>query len=252
MEDRIDYTLPLGPIGSALAERSVKRTLQRLFDYRHYILGSDLALQKRLKIKEEKRILISGSSGLIGSALVPFLGVIMSNDGSNDDDGSDSDYASIPSIVRLFRNGQYQKTSKNSITWDPASGKVPVKELEGFNAVIHLAGEKLFGRWNESKKQMIRDSRIKSTQLLCDALSRLKSPPSVLICASAIGYYGNDRGKEILTEQSKPGSGFLSKVCQEWEDACDLASNAGIRVVNMRFGLVLTPRGGFLKKRLGP
>jgi uncharacterized protein (TIGR01777 family) len=125
-------------------------------------------------------------------------------------------------------------------------------KLEGLDAVVHLAGENIAeGSWTAEKKARIRDSRVKGTRLVSKALAGLNQKPRVLVCASAIGFYG-DRGAEILTEQSPAGSGFLADVCQEWEAATEPAAQAGIRVVNMRIGIVLTPRGGALQKMLLP
>jgi len=123
--------------------------------------------------------------------------------------------------------------------------------VSGFEAVIHLAGESVVGRWNENKKNAIRDSRVKGTTHLATALAETDSPPRVFICASAIGFYGN-RGEELLNEASAPGKGFLPEVCQKWEAASGIAARAGIRTVNLRIGMVLSPRGGALEKMLTP
>jgi uncharacterized protein (TIGR01777 family) len=124
--------------------------------------------------------------------------------------------------------------------------------LEGLDAVVHLAGENPASeRWSEAKKARIRDSRVQGTSLLVTSLGRLERPPRLLVCASAIGYYG-DRGDEILTEESPPGRGFLAGVCVEWEAAAARAAAAGLRVVSLRFGIVLTPAGDALQRMLGP
>jgi len=123
--------------------------------------------------------------------------------------------------------------------------------LNGFDAVVHLAGENIAGRWSQAKKAAIRDSRIKGTRLLAETLTRANQPPRVMVSASAIGFYG-DRGDVILDEKATMGSGFLADVCKEWEDATKPASDAGIRVVNLRIGVVLTPAGGALAKMLTP
>jgi uncharacterized protein (TIGR01777 family) len=170
---------------------------------------------------------------LIGSSLVPLLTA-----------------AGEHTITRLARpSSDRNNTNSHSIVWDPSDDKVNVKELEGFDVVIHLAGENIFGRWTDSKKQRILKSRINSTRLLCDSLIKLANPPSTLICASATGFYGN-QGNEVLTEESKQGFGFLSDVCRKWEESTETARDAGIRVVNTRFGVVLTPKGGMLQKLL--
>ena len=155
------------------------------------------------------KILISGTSGLIGSALCAYL--------------SEKGH-------QIFKLKRDQEIS-----------------LESFDAVIHLAGESIAGRWNEKKKEEIRNSRIESTKKLGRALSQLKHPPKVFICASAIGFYG-DRGDELLTEESTRGKGFLSDVCVDWE----AASLNEIRTANLRFGIVLSPNGGALKQMLVP
>ena len=123
-------------------------------------------------------------------------------------------------------------------------------ELEGFDIIIHLAGETIFGRCTDKKKNKILDSRVENTKLLSESLTKLSNPPSLLICASAIGYYGN-RPNEALTAESGPGKGFLSEVCQKWENATNDAAEIGIRVVNTRFGIVLTPKRGILQKLRG-
>lgn len=176
------------------------------------------------------KTLISGSAGLIGSELVSFL----SQQGDQ--------------VVRLVR----RTPISGEIQWDPIAGTIEANKLEGFDALIHLAGDPIAaGRWTPQKKARIRDSRVIGTQLLAESLARLTRPPKVFVCASAIGYYGN-RGDEILTEESSPGSGFLGKVGQEWEKATEPAIQKGIRVVNLRFGIVMSPKGGALKLMLPP
>jgi len=177
------------------------------------------------------KIIISGSSGLIGSATMAFL----SNRGHT--------------VSRLVR-----KTSivdNRSLLWPESPNPSECIALEGFDAVIHLAGETIARRWTKAKKQRIRNSRILGTRKLCQSFSHLRYPPKTMICASAIGFYG-DRSDEILTEQSYPGDGFLAQVCQEWEQETQIAVQAGIRVVNLRLGVVLTPDGGALARMLFP
>ena len=175
------------------------------------------------------KILASGMSGLVGGALLPAL----ARDGNE--------------VVRLVRQSS---GSSGEIQLDPAQPITPEK-VSGFDAVIHLAGETIFGRWTESKKAKIRDSRILGTRYLAEALAASSRKPAVMICASAIGYYG-DRGAETLTESSAPGNNFLAGVCQAWEAAAQIASKAGIRVVSVRFGVILSPNGGALKEMLTP
>ncbi|MBI3988355.1 MAG: TIGR01777 family protein [candidate division NC10 bacterium] len=177
-------------------------------------------------------ILMTGSSGFIGLALVPFL----TNRGHR--------------VTRLVRS--QPSPGEVAVRWDPVAGTLETARLEGLDAVVHLAGESLAaGRWTVERKARIRDSRVKGTRLLCESLAQLAQPPKVLICASAIGYYG-DRGEEPLQEESAPGSGFLAEVCREWEAAAEPAVQRGIRVVHLRFGMVLSPKGGALAKMLFP
>lgn len=177
------------------------------------------------------KILISGSSGLVGSALMESL-----ETGGHD-------------VARLVRHAP---SSANEIEWSPDRYSIALARIEGFDAVVHLAGESIAeGRWNDEKKARIRDSRIKSTQLLSESFAQLLQPPKVFVSASAIGYYGN-RGDEILTENSKPGDDFLAGVGVEWEKATKKAIEKGIRVANLRFGVILDAHGGALAKMLPP
>jgi uncharacterized protein (TIGR01777 family) len=176
------------------------------------------------------KVLISGSSGLLGTALMQSLGV----------EGYE--------ITRLMRK---PTSAAGQIAWDFAQPLAP-QSVSGFDAVIHLAGESIASRWTESKKKAIRDSRVLGTRHLAEALARAASPPRVFISASAIGFYG-DRGDEILREDSASGgSGFLPEVCREWEAAAEPAVNAGIRTAFLRTGIVLSAKGGALNQMLPP
>ena len=177
-------------------------------------------------------MLVSGSHGLVGRALVKSL----------IDDGHE--------VVRLVRHDR--TLGAFEIEWHPNHGRVDAQQIEGFDAVFHLAGESIAsGRWTDEKKRAIRDSRVKGTALLSETLAQLSQPPSVFVCASAIGYYGN-RGDEVLTETSGPGNDFLASVCVEWEEATRPAAEKGIRTVNTRFGIILDGNGGALAKMLTP
>jgi uncharacterized protein (TIGR01777 family) len=134
--------------------------------------------------------------------------------------------------------------------WDPA-GAIAPEAVSGFDAVIHLAGESIFGRWTADKKRKIRDSRVLGTLNVASALARAERKPKVFVCGSAIGYYG-DRGDEALSEQAAPGTGFLAEVCREWEEAAAPAVQAGIRTAHLRTGIVLSPKGGALGAMLLP
>ena len=175
------------------------------------------------------KIVVSGSSGLIGTAVKEAL--------------QRRDHEVVPLVRRRPSPGE------RAIAWDPERGTIDRAGLEGADAVIHLAGETVAGRWTWAKKQRIRDSRVQGTRVLCEALAALHDPPTTLLAASAVGYYG-DRGDEALNEGSAPGEDFLAQVARDWEAATTAASRAGIRVVNMRNGIVLTTRGGALAKML--
>ncbi|HLO09591.1 MAG TPA: TIGR01777 family oxidoreductase [Desulfobacteria bacterium] len=176
------------------------------------------------------RVAITGSTGLVGSEVVSVLS------------------AAGHEAVRLVRRAP--APGEKAVRWNPAQGEVDVAGLEGFDAVIHLAGENVgSGRWTAARKTAIRDSRVNGTRLLCDALAGLARPPKTLVCASAIGYYG-DRGEELLTEESSPGTGFLAEVSREWEAASGSAARKGIRVVILRIGVVLSSNGGALPRML--
>lgn len=178
------------------------------------------------------KILVSGASGLIGSALVSYL------------------TASGNEVSRLVRSSA--DAGRDRIAWDPAAGVLDPESLEGFDAVLHLAGENIAaGRWTAERKRRILESRSRGTRLLANTLSRLDEPPNVLVSASAIGYYG-DRGPEVLNEDSKSGRGFLPQVCVAWEEATQPATEKGIRVVNPRIGIVLSALGGALARMLVP
>jgi uncharacterized protein (TIGR01777 family) len=176
------------------------------------------------------KVAVTGSSGLIGSSLVSFL--------------SKKDVT----VSRILR----ENTEDNEISWKPEGGDWDSAFAGGIDGIVHLAGENIAsGRWTKVKKEKIRSSRIEGTKRLCEHILKLPTPPSVFVCASAIGYYG-DRGMEFLNEDSSRGSGFLPDVCLGWEEAAESVSKAGLRVVNVRFGIVLSKDGGALAKMLTP
>lgn len=179
------------------------------------------------------KILVSGASGLIGSALV----VKLTEKGHE--------------VLRLVRRASETGGEVSAILWDPETGVDDKQQIEGIDGVVHLAGESIAQRWTDEVKRRIRDSRVHGTKSLSNDLASLKRKPQVMVCASAIGYYG-DRGSEELTEESAPDKDFLAIVCQQWEAATFPASNSGVRVVNLRFGVVLSSKGGALAKMIPP
>jgi uncharacterized protein (TIGR01777 family) len=176
-----------------------------------------------------QRVLITGVSGPIGAGLLA------------------SFEPGTTQIVRLVR-GLAQNAGH--ISWDPLAPLSPAA-VSGFDVVVHLAGESVVGRWTEGKKKAIRESRVQGTRNLAAALAQTEAKPLVLVCASAVGFYG-DRGEEVLREESPGGQGFLPEVCRKWEEASRIAAGAGIRTVNIRIGLVLTAKGGALGNMLKP
>lgn len=161
-----------------------------------------------------------------------------------------SDGHDIALLVRSNRPNH--PPASHEIRWDPLSAQVDVSALEGAGAVIHLSGANISGgRWTEARKQILRSSRIDTTRVLVDALARLRQPPQVFVCASAVGYYGN-RGDEILTESSEPGRDFLALLARDWEAEASRAQHAGIRTVMLRFGVILSNHGGALPQMIRP
>lgn len=230
LEDRVRFRMPLGRLGDALAGDYVESQLERLFRYRHRITIEDLNAHRRVREAGTMNILITGSTGMIGSTLTPFL-----KTGGH-------------TVTGLKRGSG----STGSLSWNTSTGLVDADAISQADAIVHLAGENIgAGRWTESRKLLIRDSRIAPTRALCEKLAQMSSPPGTLIVASAIGYYGN-RAEQWLDESSNPGSGFLADLVSDWEAATEPAVSKGIRVVNLRFGIILTPKGGALQRLLLP
>ncbi len=177
------------------------------------------------------KILVTGFTGLIGSKLVQAL------------------QSAGHEVLGLSRRTGHKQL--RTVQWDPMAGQLNPADLEGLEAVVHLAGETIVGRWTAAKKARILNSRKQGTQLLCETLAKLNKPPRVLVSASAIGYYG-DRGAEMLREESTPGTGFLADTSVAWEYATTPAAQQGIRVVRARIGVVLSKEGGALAKMLLP
>ena len=228
LRDVIKYRLPMQPFGDIFGRAKALRTIEAMFAYRHRTTRDDLRLLRDFPHRSMS-VAISGSTGLMGSRLAILLSLL----------GHET-----KSIVRGDSNDQ----SEVSVWQDDDS----FRDLEGVDAVVHLAGKPIADeRWTDRVKQQIIESRVAKTRVLCEKLSRLDRKPEVLVCASATGFYG-DRDDEVLSESSVAGDGFLPDVSVQWEDATQPAVDAGIRVVFARFGIVLTPAGGALKKMLTP
>lgn len=229
MRDEISFALPGAALGAALAGGWVERRIRRTFSWRHERTRRDLLRHARFG-GARLRIALSGGSGLIGRSLRAFL-----TTGGH-------------TVVALVRRA----AGPGEIVWNPAADRLDAAALEGFDAVIHLGGAGIAQRrWTRARKAVIRDSRVRSTGLLARGLAGLRRPPRAFLCASALGFYG-DRGDEVLREDSPVGAGFLPEVCEAWEAACAPAREAGIRVVNLRTGIVLARRGGALAAMLTP
>ncbi|MEO1615401.1 MAG: TIGR01777 family oxidoreductase [Planctomycetota bacterium] len=231
LRDDISYQVPLGGLGRLLAGPKVRRDLESMFAYRHRVTRDDLKDADEYGLKP-LRVAISGSSGLLGGRLAAFLTLL----------GHE--------VISLERSIEKAAAKTNAVA--PWASEDEAAKLNGVDAVIHLAGKTIAsGRWNAKVKQQIRDSRVELTTQLSQRLASLSSPPSVFICASATGLYG-DCGARELNERSEPGNDFLSGVAVEWEQSCEAAKYAGIRTVHARFGIILDPNGGALQKMLLP
>lgn len=226
MRDEIFFR---APCGISLANPFIKRALSRLFRYRHIVLANDLALHARWKNAPRKTILISGSSGFIGSALVAFLST------------------AGHTVVKLVRHTPRDQTERS---WDPRRGLLDSSVFDGVDVVIHLGGASIVGkRWSAEYKREIVESRTKSCALLCGAIAQLSRKPEAVIVASATGFYG-DTGDHTVDESSPAGVGFLAETCAAWESSAREALKNSTRLVHMRIGTVLNAAGGALKKML--
>ena len=238
LEDHVRYTLPLAPL-SAPARGLAHGQLARMFGYRHRVTQEDLARHAEWT-GGPRTVVVTGSSGLIGSALCAFLG------------------GGGHRVVRLVRSPEAvrrwdRNDRERAVYWNVERGEIDADALAALrpDAVVHLAGENILGfPWNKAKKRAIWESRTRGTMLLARTLAALPHRPQAFISASASGYYG-DTGDQPVTEQSASGEGFLAHVCRAWEDATEAAEDAGIRTVHARIGIVLSPAGGALGP-LGP
>lgn len=227
MTDQVAYHLPMGWL-SAPFYAHVQKQLARIFDYRHRVLARDLACHADKG--PPLRVLISGSSGTIGAALVPFLRTC----------GHE--------VIRLVRHAN--DLAADAVFWDPYENILDMKAIGPVDAVINLNGVDISrGKWTGHQKQKILASRIEPTRVLAQKMAALDRRPSVFISSSAIGFYGEGRDA-VQTDASPKGDSFISRVCEQWEQAAQPAAEAGIRTVPLRIGVVLTPAGGALARML--
>lgn len=232
VEDVVEWEAPLGTVGRTFSGGFIQRTLERLFAFRHRRLAHDLARHRSFQGDGPLTVAVTGSSGFVGGALVPFL------------------TAGGHRVLRLVRDPS--RADGDGVHWDVHRRMVEADKLEGVDAVVHLAGEPIAGvRWTAAKKRAILESREEGTRLLARTLAGLTRPPRAFVSASGVDIYG-DRGDEAITEGSKIGEGFLADVCRAWEAATQPAAQAGIRVVRARTGMVLSPAGGALGTMLLP
>ena len=229
VENEISWDPPLGSLGRLVSSFFRQGELDRMFAYRGRRLRTDLARHRAFEEGGKRRgltVAIAGASGMVGTALRHFL--------------TTGGHEVRPLVRRRPARGSKE------IHWNIERREIDAAALDGVDAVVHLGGESLFGlRWTERKRRAIMESRRRSTRFLSETLAGLEHRPSVFVCASAVGYYG-DRGNDIMTEEAGPGRGFLAEVCREWEAAADPARRAGIRTVHLRTGLVTSGSGGAL------
>lgn len=234
LTDHIEYEVPLGGLGNLVGGAFVRQQIEAMFAYRHRVTRDDLTLAAKHSLAPQ-RIAITGAGGLLGQALMPFLSVLGHQVIAAKREGNNASTS-----FRINANASDLKGGESKAGWN------------GINTVIHLAGKSIAdARWTPDVKADLRSSRVEPTRRLCEELASLDQRPSTFICASAIGIYG-DRGDETLDEASPPDESFLAEIGKQWETACQPARDAGIRVVNLRLGIILSPKGGALAKMLTP
>lgn len=232
IEDEIDVEPPLGAAGAAIGPVFLRTELGRLFRFRYRRLFTDLARHAEHAARPRLTVAITGASGFIGRNLQHFL----TTGGHR--------------VIRLVRDSR--EVAEDAIYWNPATGEIDRNGLVGADAVVHLSGTPIApGRWTDDRKRSIRNSRVRGTELIARTLAEMRDGPRTLVSMSAVGYYG-DRGSESLDESAKPGRGFLADVCREWEASTQPAERAGVRVVALRGGPVLSPAGGPVGEMLLP
>lgn len=231
MRDRVEYVLPGGPAGRLLGGAWVRRRLEAMFAWRHAVTRDDLARGDELAGPRPLRVAVTGGTGLIGRALVPYLRTL----------GHE--------VVRLVRR---EPAAADEARWEPATGGLdPVLARRGLDALVHLAGAGIAdARWTPARRSLLRASRVDTTRSLAEALAAWPHPPRVVVGASATGFYGTATGDAWVDEASAAGEGFLAGLTRDWEEAWAPVRPAGVRVVALRTGLVLSPAGGALAKML--
>jgi uncharacterized protein (TIGR01777 family) len=236
LHDHVEWALPGGALGNALGTPMARRQLDRMFAFRHLRTARDLARRQRFADRPRLNVVVTGASGAIGSALVPYLAV------------------AGHTVTRLVRREPVVDATRvgGEAFWDPGAGVIAQEVIDRCDVVIHLAGEPIAGRWTEDKKRRIERSRVEGTGLVAESLARSMRADGrrrAFLSASASGYYG-DRPGETLDESSEPGNDFRSRVCVAWEDAAKPARDAGARVVAMRIGNVLGAKTPLLARLL--
>jgi uncharacterized protein (TIGR01777 family) len=229
LEDDVEYELPMSPLSDLVVGRRMGREIERAFRYRHDVIRADIERHVRFAAHGSWRIGITGATGLVGSALTPYLST------------------AGHTVTRFVRTHAAERIG--DVFWNPESKQLNPTRLTGMDAIVHLAGEPIGHRWTPGRRRRISASRLDGTRLLARTIAGLDRPPRVMISGSAIGYYG-DRGDEVLDEQSTRGAGFLAELSEEWEAAVAPARERGVRVVNARMGIVLSPSGGALGRML--
>lgn len=229
LKDEVRYRLPLHFLSRFIVGGQVRRDVKRLFTYRHAITLNDLRRHAEVTAAQPMTVLITGGSGLVGTALTAFL-----TTGGHE-------------VRKLVRS---KSSKEGEFTWDPMKGKCDARALDGVDAVVHLAGENIAaGRWSSAAKERILESRVRGTRCVVEAIRNAPHKPKVFVSASAVGFYG-DRGDETLDESAPRGTGFLADVCSAWESEASALED--VRTVQLRLGVILSSAGGALKKMLLP
>ncbi len=231
LHDRVSFKLPLWPLSHPIAGWAVRKMLDRMFNYRHATTEEDLKRHQEFQDAPRLKVAITGASGLIGKALSAFLST-----GGHE-------------VIHLVRR---PSRAAHEAQWDPSAGIIDLAKVEGLDAMIHLAGESIAGgRWSDSFKTKVFESRVSSTRHLIESCRKLQTPPKQFLGASAVGIYGAERIAPC-SEDAELGTDFLAHVCKHWELEAEKAKAFGMRVTIARFGIVLSPRGGALKKMMLP